>query len=270
MEMWDPEAYRDPDNMPAVYKAVWKRDLVLLQQALAENQYVDEAYGTRTPMYILVAGKWHDSNPEILRTLLNHGANPELRAGGGLERGDEHGMPPLFTLAVNHIVRRDNPIGWMQMMVQLLDRNVDLDTRDPYGTCILSYAVERGEIGLVKLMVDRGAYIDIRDWHRGNTPLMQTFHWGFPEIARFLVRRGASVSIEDDECRTALDVARWSTGMYHLGINAKDFALELQNIALEVQASRNLAVAMGLHPRLGGKSLLQQIDPEMLHMLLHG
>jgi hypothetical protein len=263
MQMCDALAYRGPDTIWAVFNAVCKRDHALLQQALADKQCVDQAYGTRTPMYILLTGKWHDSNPEILRTLLKHGANPELRAGGG------YGTTPLVGLATNSMVSQHNRMGWMQMIQQLLDMGVDLDTGDWRGTCILAYAAEHGDIDLVKLMVDRGADVDNRNWMNGSsTPLMMAVYHGNLEIARFLAWHGASVSIENNGGYTALDIARDSRELFRIGINGEDFALELQNISLELKASRNLAVAMGLHPRLGDKSLFNQIDHEMLHMFL--
>jgi ankyrin repeat protein len=217
-------------KMPAVYDAVKNRDHALLLQALANGHNVDEpvynSYGrSSTPLYNLVAGPWHDSKPKILQTLLQHGADPELRGGGG------YGTSALVCLATNRPFPYDrSKVSWMQMIVQLLDHGVNMDICDWQGESILYYAAQHGIMDLVKLLVERGAEIDISNHGSGaSTPLhMAVFH-GEVDIARFLVEHGASTVRKNQRGYTASDIARASRN-YPNYADAENFALELDNV----------------------------------------
>jgi len=81
---------------------------------------------------------------------------------------------------------------------KLLDAGVDVNTPFRYGATALSYACDRGHLPVVKLLLERGARVDVKDTFYGAS----AFDWaispaaGDPtqahvEIARLLLAKGA-------------------------------------------------------------------------------
>lgn len=94
-----------------------------------------------------------------------------------------------------------------------IGREIDADpgyltAESSFGWTPLHFAAYGGNIGVAKLLLDRGAAIDRRaNTKFRNTPLQVSLLTGQEEMAAFLVSRGADVRIEQDEGFTALHEA---------------------------------------------------------------
>ncbi|KAA0166988.1 hypothetical protein FNF28_02911 [Cafeteria roenbergensis] len=71
-----------------------------------------------------------------------------------------------------------------------------LDAGAPYGKAPLIRASKNGHVGIVRMLLDRGASVDATDDH-GRTALMWASCCGRVEIVRMLLDRGASVDATD-------------------------------------------------------------------------
>ncbi|KAA0166987.1 hypothetical protein FNF28_02911 [Cafeteria roenbergensis] len=78
-----------------------------------------------------------------------------------------------------------------------------LDAGAPYGKAPLIRASKNGHVGIVRMLLDRGASVDATDDYRTTALLWATKH-GYVDIVRMLLDRGASVDATDDHGRTAL------------------------------------------------------------------
>lgn len=67
----------------------------------------------------------------------------------------------------------------------------------------LFIAVEHGNLEIVRLLLDAGAKVNVRDAEK-RTPLMRLDGDATPELVELLLRHGAKVNLEDNENNTAL------------------------------------------------------------------
>ncbi|WKJ88821.1 ankyrin repeat domain-containing protein [Methylomonas montana] len=118
-------------------------------------------------------------NPEVMRTLFEHGA--KLSA--------DEGVGALHDAAFR---------GHTAVIGLLLDHGVDVNGKenDGSGFSALVYAVRDDHIPTAKLLLERGADINIRD-NDGQTPLMWVLT--HEETARFLIDKGADIHAKDKQ-----------------------------------------------------------------------
>jgi hypothetical protein len=80
---------------------------------------------------------------------------------------------------------------------KLLDEGVDVNTKFRYGTTALFYACDHGHLDVVKVLLDKGADLTLKDTFYGFTPLMlavspaQKRKPEHTEIAKLLIAKGA-------------------------------------------------------------------------------
>lgn len=72
----------------------------------------------------------------------------------------------------------------------------------------LHVAIQKGEIDLVKKMIEYGA--DVNEFSSGMTPLMVAARYNKVEIVKFLLAHGAKADSKDDKGFTALKYAELS------------------------------------------------------------
>ncbi|KAA0145734.1 hypothetical protein FNF28_07816 [Cafeteria roenbergensis] len=95
---------------------------------------------------------------------------------------------------------------------RLLDAGAPVNGMWPtaYGKTPLIRASSNGHVGIVRMLLDRGASVDATDDH-GRTALMWASCCGRVEIVRMLLDRGASVDATDDVSQPACLAAPPST-----------------------------------------------------------
>ena len=161
--------------------------------------------------------------PEIIRVLLTHGANPNLREITGVDARNKSllGDTPLAAavnidsiesvrlliqhgvrLAENSNVLHSSPS--IEMIRFLLDHGAAIDGRDDNGATYLHTAANNEELEeIARLLIERGANVNVPD-KDGATPL---FRVASVKIARLLIERGANVNAADREGLTPLHFA---------------------------------------------------------------
>ena len=174
--------------------------------------------------------------PEIVRTLLDHGANPNAKnrlgknsldlVSRGEYQAEEDGVRiSRFLLESGVDVNAPDKDCWTplhsasyygrpEIARTLLDHGADVNAENQEHETPLNM-VSRGKypsqadgVRIAQLLLDRGAAVDGQskgDW----TPLNWAAYYGRPDLARVLVDRGAAVNKKNNFLRTPLhDVSR--------------------------------------------------------------
>jgi ankyrin repeat protein len=86
--------------------------------------------------------------------------------------------------------------GHAEVLAALIDAGEDPNRFNPPGTHShtppLHQAIAAGHLHVVKLLVERGARLDIKDTIYESTPLGWASYFDQPEIAAYLASKGAS------------------------------------------------------------------------------
>ncbi len=88
-----------------------------------------------------------------------------------------------------------------------LEKGVNADAKDQYGTTALEHAAEAGHSEIVKLLIEKKANVNMPDL-RGTTPLMLAVWNGHLETVKVLLEAGADVNLRSASGTTALIIAR--------------------------------------------------------------
>ena len=150
-------------------------DFEQVRRLLASGMSVDETGGYGFTPLIWAARGGHVS---VIRELLKHGANPELRAG-------VNGWTPLM-----HAVHK----GQEAAAMALVDGGAAVDATDGRGTTALIMAAGYGYSGIVKGLLKRGAnpYSATADGSNALTVAVG----GVPDIDRFTVASCQASTVE--------------------------------------------------------------------------
>ena len=90
----------------------------------------------------------------------------------------------------------------------LLQRWQDVDLSDGYGRTPLSYAAENGHEAVVRLLLDKGADIESKNYNGGRTPLWWAAGKGHEAVVKLLLGAdGIDVNLKGDNGETALSSA---------------------------------------------------------------
>lgn len=81
--------------------------------------------------------------------------------------------------------------GDAQRIKALLDQGVDINAKWRYDTTALLMASMRGHSEAVRLLLERGAKVDIKDTFYGITPLSAAADKGTAEVVKMLLEKGA-------------------------------------------------------------------------------
>jgi len=84
--------------------------------------------------------------------------------------------------------------GHIDVVKTLLEKGVDINTKDEYGYTALSYAALKGHAEVVDLLIEYGADTNARN-HWGGTALVQAVFFGHVDIAKILIDNGANMNV---------------------------------------------------------------------------
>lgn len=102
---------------------------------------------------------------------------------------------------------------------RFIKEGTNLDFKDRFGTPLLHFAPNDGDVTIVKLLVENGVDINTRDSY-GTTKLMQVCACGNIELAEFLLKHGADTTLQDEDGDSAMDYA--SNVLYANNLNLKE------------------------------------------------
>ena len=146
-----------------------------------------------TPFYL--AADCSNANPELMRILLDHGADPSLTT--------EDGTTPLMAstglgwgYAPPDEAARQRMLAGVSFLVE--EVGADVNAANAAGFTPLHGAAYKGSVDIIAYLVERGARMDVRDY-RGRTPYRlaswarnSTDFYRWPAAAELLVQLGAN------------------------------------------------------------------------------
>lgn len=113
--------------------------------------------------------------------------------------------------------------AYLELMSALLDAGVDVDRQDKYSQTLLNEALDRGDLAICRLLLDRGASTEITNEY-GETPLFDALRWfdaransrqarDAPQILEAVILAGADVDRPLVDHREADDAEshRWGS-----------------------------------------------------------
>src|SRR5688572_28430166 len=112
--------------------------------------------------------------------------------------------------------------GDRSRVIALLDSGVSVNTTNKYGVSALGFAAERGHFDLVRLLVERGADVNVVDSFYGSRPVEFALRGGHLNIAVYLLEHKAqgAVSVLNTAIRrrdaAAVKVALAKIGRAHV------------------------------------------------------
>ena len=74
----------------------------------------------------------------------------------------------------------------------LLDKGVNVNVKTRYGATALSYACDKGHVEVVRLLIERGADVNVKDTFYGEVPLGWALSHNFVEVVKLLLDKGAA------------------------------------------------------------------------------
>jgi len=125
---------------------------------------------------IIISRAVQNGNIEIVRLLLDNGANPNV----------------IGTVSSDHPLTNAIEKGNLEMVKLLIDKGANVNARNSIGSSPLRSAISEGNIEMVKLLVDRGVNINNSD--RYGTPFPAAAQAQNIELLRFLLERGANIN----------------------------------------------------------------------------
>jgi ankyrin repeat protein len=120
----------------------------------------------------------------------------------------------------------------------LLEKGALVNSKTRYGATPLSYACDRGNVEMVKLLLDRGADVNAKDTFYGATPMDWAAMKNHADVVRLLIQKGGSKE-------TALDIA---AGGGHTAV--AQVALEAGGFSPEVLSRALAAATRGKHTEI--------------------
>jgi serine/threonine-protein phosphatase 6 regulatory ankyrin repeat subunit B len=149
----------------------------------------------------------------------------------------------------------------------------NINMQDEDGRTALNIAAEKGNVGVMQLLVQEGANVNIQD-KDGRTALNIAAEKGNVGVVQLLVQEGANVNIQDKDGRTALDWVMDSAKLGVLEVNIlraqdKQKALQLA-VEKEDEAIIQLLVDKGVDVKTqnGQRALQLAVDKGWRHILL--
>lgn len=130
-----------------------------------------------------------NGNSEVVRVLLEAGANPQLK--NGVER-----------TALMYL--RESATA--ELVQTLMKSGADINFHDESGETPVMNAVTSAPFEVVRVLIEAGAKLDSRD-ENGKTILFFAAHNQNPEVVKYLISLGADLSARDDNGETPLIVA---------------------------------------------------------------
>lgn len=143
------------------------------------------------PLFIPLSTIYLKNSDEIIKTLLEHKANPNFIA-------KDVSKNPLLLLAIKRV-----PKDIVQMF---LDFGAEVNSHNNLNETGLYIAVGEKNLDMCSLLIKYGADVNLAKF--GKTPLMAAAHNGSENMVKFLLSNNADKTLKDKSGSTALDYAK--------------------------------------------------------------
>jgi cytohesin len=175
------------DENRDLLKAILNKNAAGVRQALDRGADPNARFGgSSTAALHSAAGS---GNPELVATLLEAGANPNLRDA-------EQGTPLLWAATDGNV-----ETGRL-----LLRAGADINANTRRGNTALHRAAFHNQVDFVELLLDEHGNPNARNAD-GQTPLHSAIGNGRTDTARLLMERGADITVQDANGQTPLALA---------------------------------------------------------------
>ena len=124
-------------------------------------------------------------------------------------------------------------------VVSLLDRGVDVNARSRYGVSALGFAAGEGKMDVVRLLVERGADLQLADSFYSSRAIDFAIRGGHADVALFLLSRGS----------------KGAAGALNFGIRSKDLSLVQAALASDEMDAAALSSAGTFADRQGSPEI---------------
>jgi hypothetical protein len=96
------------------------------------------------------------------------------------------------------------PAEYKEILRQLIDSGGEVNQRDAEGSTALHFAAICNAAGIARLLLDKGATVDQRDYIHGTTPLHLAFENDSQEVGKVLLEDGADPDVRQAQSDTTL------------------------------------------------------------------
>ena len=122
-----------------------------------------------------------------------------IELGASTLYANDKGQTPLMLAAQQ---------GNLEIAKLLVDEGANVNAVDIQGCTSLMYTADGGHYPrMVKFLIEKGAKINARD-KKGNTALHFAAMKGYADVTSALLKREADITIQNNENKTALDIAK--------------------------------------------------------------
>ncbi|KAK4172137.1 ankyrin repeat-containing domain protein [Triangularia setosa] len=147
---------------------------------------------------------------QVVKILINHGACVDTCCEDKmLIMGTKASLNPKFDWEQNTLLHSAARDGHEHLVELLVQRGVDMESRNMFNQAPLSLAAEQGQVATSQLLLTHGADIE-STVELGYTPLFWASYSGQVEVVRTLLRAGANIEAKSFNGRTALHKAAQS------------------------------------------------------------
>ena len=84
-----------------------------------------------------------------------------------------------------------------KMLKELIDKGVDVNSKNHYGVTALTFAIDKGNLEAVNLLLEKGADPNMKDSFYGETPFGWAFYRKNKDVIRTMIEHGANIKTED-------------------------------------------------------------------------
>jgi outer membrane protein assembly factor BamB len=129
-------------------------------------------------------------------------------------------------------------------VVALLDSGVSVNAQSRYGVNAVGFAADRGHFEIVRLLVERGADVNVADSFYGSRPIDFALRGGHLDIALYLIERGSQGAVS----------------VLNAGIRRKDISLVKAALATGQADGMALASAKALAAQSGDAAIAALVE----------
>jgi ankyrin repeat protein len=140
-----------------------------------------------------------------------------------------------------------------------LDKGVDVNSKTRYGATALSYACDKGHVEVVKLLIERGADVNVKDTFYGEVPLGWALSKDHAQIVKLLLDKGAA----GIERALMSGVQDGNVEIVKIALEKGGLKQETLNNALRRASSGNKEI-VDLLKKAGAVAVEVTVEPEIL------